>query len=280
MRKCRPLPLACFLLLACPLSALASKHGEAVVAGFTQRLQRMTPARDVRCRSYLTFQVGKDKLSQVIQVSLKRPDKLRMDIIYSSVPMLAGWTYIRSGGRMIAYDPISERTVSLDLDQLTDRHPMRLDPSFNMPFAMLDPAQFHITYQGRRRSQGRLLEIVLVRPRRAAYFHGHALAKIELLLQPQALVPVAETAWDGKGRRVMVATFSEPQQVAPGLLAHLRMDLVAPHGRGTIRFQWLGRALVPVSMTFSSPDHKLTITAKHTDFVLDSGIPDRQFSLP
>jgi len=280
-RRPAPVLLVAVLLLASALPAAAPTRGQQVVASFIAHFKRLCALHDLRCQSQITLQVGKDKLSQVLRVALQRPDKLRMDVLASNLPMIAGWTYIRNGDRLLAYDPLSERTVSLNLLELTERHPMRLDSTFSLPAGLFDPDQFVITYQGRRREGGRTWEVVSLRPRQVLHFHGQALARLEFLLQPSTLLPQAETAWDRHGHKVLAATFSEPATVAPGLVANLRMDLVQRRGgRGTIRFRWVDHALLPVSMEFWQSDHQLRMTVQHTGFVVDRGIPDREFILP
>lgn len=268
------------LAMAAVTPGWAVSRGEQVVAGFTHRMQRLAGVNDVRCRSTVVLQIGNDKLTQVLRVAAKRPDKLRMDVISSTIPMITGWTYIRNGEHLVAYDPISERTVSLDIANLTDRHPMRLDNSFSLPAAMFDPGQFTIRYRGRRQSPGRDREVVELRPKREFAFGPHTIARVEFELHPQTLLPLAENAWDRRGRRVFAATFSEPKLVAPGLLANLRMDLVQAHARATIRFQWLGHALLPVSMELADREQKGRLVVTHRDFVLDKGIADKEFALP
>jgi len=300
--------LLALLLGATPL--LAAAPGGTILDRFAQRMQRLAPLQSMRCRTRVTVTMGKDtRFTQVLRVSVKRPDKLRLDVISSSIPLLQGWSYVRRGNVLAAYDPISERTVSLSMDQLTDRHPMRLDTAFNLPAAMFDPRAFAMSYLGRSKAAGKVCEQVQLKPRQPLFFQGSTIRRILFQVDPKTLAPYNETAWDEKGNKVLVATFGQPVTVAPGLVANLSMDSLGKWGgRATIRFRWLGKALVPVYMRFIGPEHGEhererwhhqppagkaswavppgrgreqhgVMEAWHSEFELDPALTDRDFAL-
>lgn len=134
--------------------------------------------------------------TMVARVQVKMPDKVRFQVLSSSVPIFNRWILVQAGDRMMAYDPIGDRKLSTDFRRLTGHEPVRLDTTLNVLGVMFDPARYKYSLQAREKSGGTpvyRVRIAFNPPRRVNAYTE--IAFTDLLVDENRYVPVASYSY-------------------------------------------------------------------------------------
>jgi outer membrane lipoprotein-sorting protein len=235
---------------------------------------------NVRCLGQVEIEIAGQKITEKARVTLKMPDKLRVEIVESNIPLFQGWVIVRNGDRAFTYDPLGERMAEVDLRSVTQKDPARLDTVFTIWAVFFQQNLHDISYVGSFRRAGRLIhriDLVLPRP---VLFKLWFLKRSELLLEDSTGRPLQEEVYDVEGRKVLELNFSDPSEVKRGLFLARRIE--GRDGTGT-RFQvllsWIQKkALVPVRIEFQNPEIGFKGHIRYSDFILNRSIPESDFA--
>lgn len=234
----------------------------------------------MRCVGQVEVEIAGQKITEKAKLALKMPDKLRVEIVESNVPLFQGWIFVRNGDRAFTYDPLGERTAEIDLKGGAEKDQARLDTTFTIWALFFRQSLYNIRYVESFRQAGRLMHRIDLVLRRPVLFKLWLLKRSQVLVDDSTGRPLRESMFDVEGKEVLELNFTDPVEVKPGLVAPRKVE-----GRdktGT-RFQahltWIQkRALVPARIEFENPQIGFKGQIRYSDFVLNRPIPDEEFA--
>jgi outer membrane lipoprotein-sorting protein len=132
-----------------------------------------------------------------IRVSAKMPDSVRMDVLSSNKGLFRGWKFARVGSSVRVYDPISERSTSMDLRKMTGRQPIRMDLGIDMAAGIFRPNHFIPSVVGPSTAAGEPAVLFKLKPKPSLNDPAAVVkvAYILLWMDPVKKVPVKQETW-------------------------------------------------------------------------------------
>jgi outer membrane lipoprotein-sorting protein len=232
------------------------------------RLVVSPPAGGLDAKNRRTF-------SMVARVQVKMPDKVRFQVLSSSVPIFNRWILVQDGDRMMAYDPIGDRRLSTDFRRLTGHEPVRLDTTLNVLGVMFDPARYKYSLLGRGTFGGASVyrvRITFSPPRRVNAYTE--VAYTELLVDANRYVPVASYSYTPRKELATTTLFRDFAKTPKGWAA-LQVSVRDDRGERVLREAYkeqqrlraeaakkMGTPPPPAQRQFTKPGFTIWLDAK------------------
>jgi outer membrane lipoprotein-sorting protein len=252
-----------------------------VLRAFQERERYLASGlENVQCVGQIEVEIAGQKITEKAKLALKMPDKLRVEIVESNIPLFQGWVIIRNGDRAFTYDPLGERTAEIDLKGGAEKDQARLDTTFTIWALFFRQSLYDIRYVESNRRAGRTAHRLALILRRPVFFKLWLLKRSEVLVDDSTGRPLRESMFDVEGREVLELNYADPVKVKPGLVAPRKVEGRDKAGtRFRAHLTWVQKkALVPVKIEFENPQIGLNGQIRYSDFVLNRPIPDEEFA--
>jgi outer membrane lipoprotein-sorting protein len=222
-----------------------------------------------------------EKLRMSFRMWGAKPDKLRVEIIDASLPMLKGMTLVRAGGKMQAYDTLSMRTIRSDLDRLFGGEMPGFDTSVTFIATLFDVDFTKAEYLGQETVGGRRAHHLRIVGRRTYTIVGEPGQERDVYFDAETLFPLSETVYRRDGTRLLTISYEDVRRVGEGRTAPTRVDITnADGGKMIFHLEWIGgRVLLPTRVEMLGAGGRAKGEFRHTYAWVDHDIAAERFAI-
>lgn len=157
------------------------------------------------------------QITLTAHLHVKMPDKVKFQVLRSSLPLFNRWIFLQKGDTMAAYDPVADRRITTDFKRLTGHEPARVETSMAMLGLMFDPSRYSFQWMGRAVRQGAPVYHVRLRhlkPQQTGPLT--IIARTDLYVDTRRLIPVYSASYDVRGNLATTTVFREAKQTPLG----------------------------------------------------------------
>lgn len=157
------------------------------------------------------------RITMKAHLYIKMPDKVKFQVLSSSLPLFNRWIFVQKGDALAAYDPISDRRLTTDFKKLTGHEPARVEASMALLGLMFDPARYNFQMMGRPTRQGKPVHHVRlkhIKPQRTGPLT--VISHTDLFLDTKHLMPVYSASYDTRGHLATTGVFHDVKKTALG----------------------------------------------------------------
>jgi outer membrane lipoprotein-sorting protein len=221
------------------------------------------------------------KFTMSFRMWAAKPDKLRVEILDSNLPVLKGMALVRAASKMQAYDSLSMRTLRSDVEKLFGGEMPGFDTSATFITTLFDVDFDEAEYVGAVRLNGRRVHHVKLVGKQTYSIVGQPGQKRDAYFDAETLLPVREAVYDAAGMRILTITYSDVRAVAKGRRAPTRIEAVNVQGGKLIfHLEWIdGRALLGRRVEMIQQGGKMKAEFRHGYAWLDRRIESRMFDI-
>ena len=157
------------------------------------------------------------KITMTAHLYIKMPDKVKFQVLSSSMALFNRWIFLQKGDALAAYDPISDRRINTDFKKLTGHEPARVETSMAMLGLMFDPSRYKFQLMGRTTRQGvpvHHVRLKHIKPQRTGPLM--VISHTDLFMDTKRLMPVYSASYDIRGNLATTGVFRDGKQTPLG----------------------------------------------------------------
>jgi hypothetical protein len=223
-----------------------------------------------------------------IVMAIKKPDKMRMQVLRSSIPVASGLIIVQNGDKIQAYDSISRRTITSDLSKLFGDKPGNMNTFFTLLEMQYNWDLYKVKPQGSQRILGKDCWKFDLYPKRRLDLGVDWVVKKVVWIEKRRLIPIFQIAYGGRGakpgqvgRPLLWYWFEGYYQAEPGVWAPHRLRVENRWG-GQVNMQltWAkGVGLAPGRVDLRAPRHAGKAVVYHSNVKMNIPMDDSVFAI-